>query len=118
MLRSLSYANIIFAMIYFLAFLLNSMSYVIIGIFLVVVFNFMVIRILVQGSGFTVVSYVMGAMCLVFAGFLIVWVGHIICSSIAHHYFRNSGFYILLTSLFAVSIISQFILICFKNRGT
>jgi hypothetical protein len=116
MLRTLSYANIVFAVVYFLAFLLNSMSYAIAGVLLTVIFNFMVIRILERGGRFNLITYVVGTMCLIFAGFLILWLSHIISSSIAHHYFRNSWFYISLTSLFAISIILQFLLICLRKQ--
>ncbi|MFP5079167.1 hypothetical protein [Pedobacter sp. JCM 36344] len=111
MVKKLSYLNIAFAIAYFLLYLLNSTSFAMIGIMVVIVFNAVVLKHLKKDEPFKSVHFVMGATNIFFAGFMILWVSHIVISSLNYHYFGNTWFYITFTSLFIISILTHFILV-------
>ena len=111
MVKKLSYANIAFAIAYFVLFLLNSTSFAMVGILVVIVFNAVVLKHLEKEEPFKSIHFVMGATNVFFAGFMLLWVSHIILSSINNHYFGNSWFYIAITCCFIISIFAHFILV-------
>ncbi|SHG80763.1 hypothetical protein [Pedobacter caeni] len=114
MLRSLSYVNILLAIVYLLMFLLNGSTMVILGLLLVVILNILVIKKIQDGWGKTKwIHYGLSLCCLGFAAFLLVGLVHIVRSSIAYHYFSNTLTYIVLTGLFLLCIIVHFLLLCF-----
>jgi hypothetical protein len=117
MLKILSYLNIALALTYFVAFLMNSYSWPIAAILFVILYNGLVLNRIEKELKFTFIHYLLGGLCLVFAGFLTVWLVHIIQSSISHNYFRNTWFYILLSSLFITSILLQYIVIIWMRSG-
>ena len=110
MLKKLSYFNIALAIAYLVLYLLNSTSFAMVGVFVVIVFNAIVLRHLEKDEPFKSVHFVIGATNIFFAGFMTLWVSHIVISSINYHYFGNSWLYILLTSIFILSILSHYIL--------
>jgi hypothetical protein len=116
MVKKLSYLNIAFAIAYFVLFLLNSTSFAMVGILVVIVFNAVVLKHLEQNEPFKSIHFVMGATNIFFAGFMTLWVSHIILSSINSHYFRNSWFYITITCCFIISIFTHFILVLRKGK--
>ncbi|MGY4383459.1 putative neutral ceramidase superfamily lipid hydrolase [Pedobacter sp. UYP24] len=116
MLKILSYLNIAFAILYFLLYLLNSTAYAMAGIAVVIVFNSLVLRNIEQGKSFKLVHFIIGATNVFFAAFLVLWVTHVILSSIRYNYFANTWLYILITIPFVISIGLHFILVFLKYR--
>ena len=110
MLKNLSYLNIAFAILYFFLYLLNSTSFAMVGVLIVIIFNAIVLRHLEKDEPFESVHLIIGATNLFFAGFMTLWVTHIVISSVKYHYFGNTWLYILITSFFIVSIICHFVL--------
>jgi uncharacterized membrane protein len=92
-------------------FLLNSTSFAMVGILVVIVFNAVVLKHLEKSEPFKTIHFIVGATNVFFAGFMILWVSHIISSSINYHYFGNSWFYISVTCCFIISIFAHFILV-------
>jgi hypothetical protein len=111
MVKKLSYLNIAFAITYFMLYLLNSTSFAMIGVLVVIVFNAVVLKHLEKDEPFKSVHFVMGATNIFFAGFMMLWLSHIFISSVNYQYFGNTWLYILITSFFIVSILTHFILI-------
>jgi hypothetical protein len=111
MVKKLSYLNITLAIAYFGLYLLNSTSFAMIGVLVVIVFNAVVLKHLEKDEPFKSVHFVMGATNIFFAGFMTLWVSHIIISSINYHYFGNTWLYIIITSVFISSILLHFILV-------
>jgi len=110
MLKKLSYLNIAFAIAYLVLYLLNSTSFAMVGIFVVIIFNAIVLKHLERDEPFKIVHFVIGATNIFFAGFMTLWLSHIIISSINYHYFGNTWLYILITSAFILSIFIHYIL--------
>jgi hypothetical protein len=117
MLKILSYLNIALALTYFMAYLMNSYSFAILGVLLVIVYNGLVIRNVEKEIRFTAVHYALGAVCLLFAGFLTLWIVNIVRSSIAHNYFNDTWVYILIAMPFALGIIVQYVLVLCGHRN-
>ncbi|MHA4893683.1 hypothetical protein ACXZ1K_02935 [Pedobacter sp. PWIIR3] len=116
MLKTLSYLNIAFAILYFLLYLLNSTSYAMAGILVVIVFNSLVLRNIEQQKAFKLVHFIIGATNVFFAGFLILWVTHVVLSSLRYDYFGNSWLYIMLSISFIICILLHFVLVFRKFR--
>lgn len=117
MLKSLSYLNIVFAIIYFVCYLMNSYSWPILAMLLIIVYSGLVLRNLEKEVRFTAVHYVPGTFCLIFAGFLTLWTVNIVRSSITHDYFGDTWMYISITVPFILSIIGQYILLLLSRRA-
>ncbi|ACU03192.1 MULTISPECIES: hypothetical protein [Pedobacter] len=115
MLKILSYLNIALALAYFFGYLLNSYSWPIVAILIVIVFNGMVLRHLENEKAFNPVHYVLAFLNMVFAIFLSIWAFHILQSSIEHNYFVDSGIYLGLTTLFVLSIMLHLLLLFRKQ---
>jgi hypothetical protein len=118
MLKILSYLNIALSIVYFMTYLLNSYSWPIVAILLLIIYNGLIIRNVEKESGFNAVHYVLGAFCLFFAGFLILWMVNIIASGIASHYFKDVWMYVALSGPFALSIVAQFTLLLTSRRSS
>jgi protein-S-isoprenylcysteine O-methyltransferase Ste14 len=116
MLKAVAYLNGVLAIAYFLLYLLNSNSYTMAGILIVFVFAAVVIRSEERKAKFSPLHYILGVASLTFAGFLLVWVFNVVKSSIEHQYFDNSWLYIVLTTVFILSILLQFICMCVTDR--
>lgn len=117
MLKILSYLNITLALTYFFGYLLNSYSWPIAAILLVIVFNGLVLRNVENNRNFTAVHYTLAVFNVVFAGFLSIWVVNILRSSIEHNYFGDSRIYLFIASLFVVSIILHVALVVLTKRN-
>nr|WP_294876409.1 hypothetical protein [uncultured Pedobacter sp.] len=109
MLRSISFINIVLAIVYFLFYLLNSTSYAMIGVFMVIAFSALTIRNAEKNIKPTTISFILGLLVLVFAGFLVVWTYNIILSSLEYDYFGNSWLYIAISISLITGIITQVI---------
>jgi len=107
MLRSVSFVNIVLAIVYFLFYLLNSTSYAMIGVFVVIAFSALTIWNLERGIKPTAIYFILGFFEVVFAAFLVVWTCNIILSSLEHGYFGNSWLYITISIFLIVGIIIQ-----------
>jgi hypothetical protein len=116
MVKKLSYLNIAFAIAYFMLYLLNSTSFAMIGVLVVIVFNAVVLKHLEKDEPFKSVHFVIGATNIFFAGFMALWLSHIVISSINTHYFGNSWLYISITSCFIMSILAHFFLVLRDGR--
>lgn len=116
MLKASAYLNIVLAIAYFLLYLLNSNSYTIAGVLIVFVFGILVVRSEEREDKFKALHYIIGLASVVFAGFLLVWVFNVIKSSVEHQYFNNSWLYILLTVVFMLSILLQFVWMYLTDR--
>jgi len=115
MLKILSYLNIALALIYFFGYLLNSYSWPIAAILLVMVFNGLVLRNVETDRNFTAVHYTLAFFNVIFAGFLTIWVVNILQSSIEHNYFGDSRIYLFIASLFVVSIVFHVALVLMRK---
>lgn len=115
MLRTSSYLNIVLALAYFFGYLLNSYSWPIAAILLVIVFNGMVLRYIENGGPLKPFHYLLAFFNLVFAIFLGIGAFRILQSSIEHHYFGNSSIYLALAILFALSIVLHLLLLFRKG---
>lgn len=111
MLKSLSYINIALALVYFMFYLLNSYSWAILAILLVILYNGLVIRNMEKDIQFTATYYLLGGLCLIFSGFLIIWVFNIVVSALALNYLGDALMYLILTPLFIVCILWQYLLV-------
>jgi hypothetical protein len=107
MLKSISFINIVLAIVYFLFYLLNSTSYAMIGILIVIAFSAVTIRNTEKGIKSTAIYFILGVPALVFAGFLSVWTYNVILSSFEHDYFGNSWLYIAISICLIAGIIIQ-----------
>lgn len=107
MLRSISFINIALAILYFLFYLLNSTSYAMIGVFLVISFSALTIRNAEKEIKPSVIYFILGVLVLVFAGFLAVWTYNVVLSSLEYGYFGNSWLYIAISISLLVGIIIQ-----------
>lgn len=116
MLKILSYLNIALALTYFVAYLMNSYSFAILGVLLVIVHSAMVIAKLEQGNGFALINYILGGSCLVFAAFLSLWVINVFSAAYVNHYLADVRFYLLLSAPFALSILLAFTLLCLRKK--
>ena len=94
MLRSISFINIALAIVYFLLYLLDSTSYAMIGVFIVIAFGAFNIRNIEKDIKPTTIYFILGFLELVFAAFLSVWTYNVILSSLEYDYFGNSWLYI------------------------
>ncbi len=107
MLKSLSFINIVLAIVYFLFYLLNSTSYAMIGAFIVIAFSALTIRNTEKGIKPTAIYFILGLSMLVFAVFLTVWTYNVILSSFEHDYFGNSWLYIAISICLIAGMIIQ-----------
>ncbi|NRF38586.1 hypothetical protein [Pedobacter foliorum] len=107
MLKSISFINIVLAIVYFLFYLLNSTSYAMIGILIVIAFSALTIRNVEKGLKPTAIYFILGVLMSVFAGFLVVWTYNVILSSFEHDYFGNSWLYIAISICLIAGIIIQ-----------
>ncbi|RZK83142.1 MAG: hypothetical protein EOO92_00155 [Pedobacter sp.] len=114
MLKILSYINITLAIGYFLLYLLNSLSYAILGILAVVVYNALVIHIIDRQIRFNTLHITIGSTNFGFAGFLILWAINLTISSFTYQYFGNTLLYISLSIPLATGIFIHFILSLIK----
>lgn len=109
LLKIIPYFNITLALLYFVLYLLNSSSFTMLAMLLVIIHNGLVLRIVQRESTFHLWHYALGLSNLVFAGFLSIWLANIIHSSLEYNYFVNSWLYILISALFIIGIVLQFI---------
>ncbi|EDM37599.1 hypothetical protein PBAL39_10656 [Pedobacter sp. BAL39] len=116
MLKKLSYLNLGMAVAYYVMFLTNGSVYVVAWILSVALLNGLVLRSLQEELPFNWIHYLLCIVNLCFVGFLSIGLVHIVKSSITYDYFGNSWFYILLTSVFILSIVVHFILIFLNWR--
>jgi len=116
MLKTLSYLNIAFALAYFISYLMNSFSFAILGIILVIVNSGMVIARAEEARGFSLINYILGGATVVFAAFLGLWAFNIFCAAHANGYLKNVSLYLLLTVSFALSIVIAFLLLCIRKN--
>lgn len=112
MIKKLALLNIAFAVLYFLFYLMNSYSYALCGIFMVILYSGVLLKQEASGKGFNRLSDVCGLACVIFAGFLLLWVFNLLRSSLQYNYFQNTWFYMLFTTSFAASILTLFIKVC------
>ena len=110
MLKILSYFNIALSIAYFLLYLLNSTSYATLGILAVIAFNAIVLHVVDKGIRFNTLHISIGATNFGFAGFLVLWITHVILSSIKYNYFGNTWLYISISIPFVLGIVIQVIL--------
>lgn len=116
MLKILSYLNIALALTYFLAYLMNSFSFAILGVLLVIVHSAMIIARVEQGKGFILINYILGGTCLIFAAFLSLWVINVFSAAYVNHYLADVRLYLFLSAPFALSIILAFTLLCLRKN--
>jgi hypothetical protein len=80
-----------------------------IGVFMVIAFSALTIRNAEKNIKPTAISFILGLLVLVFAGFLVVWTYNIILSSLEYDYFGNSWLYIAISISLIAGIITQVI---------
>ena len=116
MLRTLSYINIVLALIYYVCYLMNSYSLAAIGILAIMVNSGLVISNIEKGTSLNWLHHCFSALSLLFTGFLITWTVNIIGSSLAYNYFGNTWLYIVVASVFAVCLMLQCVLYLFRLK--
>ncbi len=107
MLRSISFINIALAIVYFLLYLLNSTSYAMIGVFIVIAFSALTIRNAEKDIKPTALHLLLAVMVLLFALFLAIWTYNVVLSSFEHDYFGNSWLYITISISLITGIMIQ-----------
>jgi hypothetical protein len=115
MLSRLPYFNVVFAILYFLFYLLNGWSYALAGVLLTIIFSFAMLSITEGKLKVSIFTYLTGSLSLLFAVFLMIWSFNIFAASLKHGYLADSWFYMLFSTLFAVAITSQFISMFIKK---
>ena len=92
MLRTMSYVNLIFAVCYFLAYLQSGSSTVILGLLVVVVYSWLVLRKLEREEpGWGVVQWLLAACVLVFALYIVYSAVSTLLDAIDYQYFPASS---------------------------
>lgn len=117
MLSRLPYFNIAFAMLYFLFYLLNSWSYAIAGVLVTMIFSFAVLGREEGKKKVFILAYLTGSLSLLFAVFLVIWSVNIFAAAVKHGYFANSWFYMAFSFAFALIIVLQFVLMCWRKNS-
>ena len=119
MLKTLSYLNIVLALVYYVSYLMNSYSLASLGILAVIINSGLVISNIEKGTKLNWLHYCFSALSLIFAGFLITWTVNIVDSSLAYNYFGNSWLYILNAGVFALCLLLQcvFSVVRWKEYG-
>lgn len=112
MLSSLSYLNLIAAVLYFLVYLQNGSSWPVAGLLCVIVFNWMTLRSMERGQAkWSVLQWFLSFLSLLYALFLLYSAGNLTLGAINYHYFPlNSSLLVVSGLLFAVLIILQLFL--------
>lgn len=118
MLKRLSYLNVFSSMAYLLWFVTGDSFLLIAGIFTVLAFNAIVIKMIQDDGHFGLTHKVLGLGCLCFWAYLTLGCIYIVQSAIDHQYFANVWGYLLPTGLFLLSILLQlfFCLQYFRNH--
>ncbi|MES2456077.1 MAG: hypothetical protein V4594_11065 [Bacteroidota bacterium] len=116
MLKTLSYLNIAFALAYFIAYLMNSFSFTMLGVILVIIHSGMVIARAEDERGFSLINYILGGATVVFAAFLGLWAFNIFSAAVANGYLKDVSLYLLLTVPFALSIVVAFLLLWVRKN--
>ena len=117
MIRTLSYLNLIFAVLYFLAYLQNSNSFVITGLLAVVVFGWMTLRSLEKEQfKWTVLQWIAGIMTFFFAVFTGYSALVVLLGAIEYNYYPVSAVVLISCGLlFALSVLLQLYLSLVKS---
>lgn len=120
MLQTLSYFNIIFALVYVLVYLkdgtLNSTA----GILMVIVFNWLALRSYqLDDYKWKVWHYLIGAWSLYYAGYIMYGLINILTAVFEYNYVSNDTIsFLTLSGVFCLAVISHFIIIFVKVLKT
>ena len=112
MLRSLSYLNLIAAVLYFLVYLQNGSSWPVTGLLCVIVSNWMTLRSLERDHDkWSVLQWPLSFLSLLYALFLLYSAGNLTLGAINYQYFPLDSILLVISGLlFAVLIILQLFL--------
>ncbi|QNK62700.1 hypothetical protein H7F33_19525 [Pedobacter sp. PAMC26386] len=109
MLRTLSYLNLLFAVLYFLAYLLNGNRWVVFGLLVVIVFNWMTLRNLETGQAkWEVLQWLAGGITLLYASYMGYGAILLLVDTISYHYYPTETILLIASGfLFAITIFLQ-----------
>ncbi|MBB5635608.1 uncharacterized membrane protein YjjP (DUF1212 family) [Pedobacter cryoconitis] len=118
MLRTLSYLNLIFAVLYFLAYLLNGNHWVVLGLLITVVFNWMILRGMeTEQLKWSFFQWLTGIITVLFAS----WLGYstilLLMNTIEYHYYPAETVVLIISGLlFSFTIFLQLLISLYKKN--
>ncbi|MBB6273517.1 uncharacterized membrane protein YjjP (DUF1212 family) [Pedobacter cryoconitis] len=118
MLRTLSYLNLIFAVLYFLAYLLNGNRWVVLGLLITVVFNWMILRDMeTEQLKWSFFQWLTGIITVLFAS----WLGYstilLLMNTIEYHYYPAETVVLIISGLlFSFTIFLQLLISLYKKN--
>lgn len=117
MLRTLSYLNLIFAVLYFLAYLLNGNRWVVFGLLIVIVFNWMVLRGMeTLEIKWSVFQWLAGVITLLFASYMGYSTVLLLIDTIGYHYYPAETILLISSGLFlSFTVFLQLLISLYKK---
>ena len=118
MLRTLSYLNLLFAVLYFLAYLLNGSRWVVFGLLIVIVFNWMILRsIETLQIKWSVFQWLAGVITLLFASYMGYSAVLLLTDTIEYHYYPAETILLISSGLlFSFIIVLQLLMSLYKKN--
>ena len=118
MLRTLSYLNLIFAVLYFLAYLLNGSRWVVFGLLIVIVFNWMVLRGMeTLQIKWPVLQWLAGVITFLFASYMGCSTILLLIDTIAYNYYPTETILLISSGLlFSFTIFLQLLTSLYKKN--
>jgi hypothetical protein len=118
MLRTLSYLNLIFAVLYFLAYLLNGNRWVVFGLLIVIVFNWMVLRSMeTEQAKWSLLQWVAGLVTLLYASYTGYSAVLLLTDAIEYHYYPAETILLISSGLlFSFFIVLQLLMSLYKKN--
>jgi hypothetical protein len=112
MLRTLSYLNLIFAVLYFLSYLLNGNRWVVFGLLIVIIFNWMVLRGMeTLQIKWPVLQWLAGAVTLLFASYMGYSAVLLLIDTVSYHYYPTETILLISSGLlFSFTIFLQLLI--------
>lgn len=117
MLRTLSYLNLIFAVLYFLTYLLNGNRWVVSGLLIVIVFNWMVLRNMeTEQTKWSALQWLAGFVTLLYASYMGYSAVLLLIDTISYHYYPAETIILIISGiLFSFMIFLQLLTSLYKK---
>ena len=117
MLRTLSYLNLIFAVLYFLTYLLNGNRWVVSGLLIVIVFNWMVLRNMeTEQTKWSVLQWAAGFVTLLYASYMGYSAVLLLIDTVSYHYCPAETVLLIVSGLlFSFTIFLQLLTSLYKK---
>jgi len=117
MLQKISYFNLMFAIVYVLVYLKNGTLNSTVGIFMIIVFNWLGLRSFqLDDYSWKIWHYLTGLWSLYYAGFVLYGVINILISSFEYNFISNDArIFLVLSFVFVIAVIVHFVVYFLKN---